>query len=127
MPRSFSRAPGAPHAGTSPVSSGLRFGRLAFALGAIACAPAAFAVLPPHHHNANDLGTLVAFAHQHPDIMASLERIDLRQRQIRFGDGCIAQFKRPPSTRIGPAPALELDYLTCAVKTLPAAKHKVDP
>ena len=63
-----------------------------------ALAGPACAALPPQHHNARDLDVMVAFAREHPSVMASLRAIDLRGRRLLFGEDCVARFERETLT-----------------------------
>ena len=86
------------------------------ALLALASPLAALAALAPVHQNAKDLAVLVAFAHQHPQVMARLHAIDLEHLQVRFGEDCVAQFARAPAPqRPGPASALTFKRANCPV------------
>lgn len=75
------------------------------------------AALPPQHHNARDLDVMIAFARTHPTVMSSLRAIDLRNRQLLFGEHCVARFEREPGARPmpGPGPMLRFAGSTCEV------------
>lgn len=88
----------------------------------VACALAVLcgwvgAALPPQHHNARDLEVMIAFARAHPAVMASLRAIDLRERQVLFGQDCIARFEREPVERPmpGPGPRLRFAQANCPI------------
>lgn len=81
----------------------------------LTCGPA-LAALAPIYQNPKDLGVMVAFVHEHPQVMQSLRAIDLERKLVHFGDGCTVQFGRVAAPAIpGPAPALEFKSASCPI------------
>lgn len=78
------------------------------------------AALPPKYQNLKDLNVMTEFVKKHDRIMETLKSIDFKNRQVVYGDDCIASFDRAykpkPKGWVGPADPLEFKESTCEVE-----------
>ena len=87
-------------------------------VAALLLAAPAGAALAPHHQNLRDLETLLQFLRQHPQVAASVTRLDLREGVIVWGADCRVVFRRQPRPETtppmpGPQPPLVFASSTC--------------
>lgn len=77
----------------------------------------ALAALPPKYQNLKDLNVMTEFVKKHDRVMETLKSIDFKNRQVIYGDDCIASFGRAykpkPKGWVGPADPLEFKKSTC--------------
>jgi len=77
------------------------------------------AALPPQVQKAKDLDAMTSFVEKHPIVSSTLISINIYNKEVHYGDGCIAKFGRKfsfhPPGWVGPASALEFKDSTCAV------------
>ena len=82
------------------------------------------AALPPKFQNEKDLDVMLSYVKSHPDVLSSLQAIDLGILTIYYGDGCSAEFTRKivdrPAGWVGPAEPLVLKKNFCPEETTTA-------
>ena len=82
------------------------------------------AALPPKFQNEKDLDVMLSYVKTHPDVLSSLQAIDLGILTIYYGDGCSAEFTRKvvdrPAGWVGPAEPLVLKKNFCPEETTTA-------
>ncbi|PID44942.1 MAG: hypothetical protein CSB47_10490 [Proteobacteria bacterium] len=76
------------------------------------------ALQPPDARNSSDLDVMVMYIKSHPEVLATLQFIDLRAKTIFYGNGCSVRFSREyvvdPGGRIGGAAPLTLKEVRCS-------------
>ena len=96
------------------------FGRIGLKSVALVCLVwigFAQAALPPKYQNEKDLDVMLSYVKSHPDVLSSLQAIDLGILTVYYGDGCSAEFARKVVERaagwVGPAEPLMLKKNFC--------------
>jgi len=81
------------------------------------CSGLVQAALPPQHQNEKDLDVMLSYVKSHPDVLSSLQAIDLGVLTVYYGEGCSAEFTRKvverPEGWVGPAEPLVLEKKFC--------------
>ena len=85
------------------------------------CAGLTQAALPPQYQNEKDLDVMLSYVKSHPEVLSSLQAIDLGILTIYYGEGCSAEFTRKDMERpegwVGPAAPLILKKNYCPEAT----------
>lgn len=97
-----------------------RFGlvsKKSVALVCLLCSGLAQAALPPQFQNEKDLDLMLSYVKSHPEVLSSLQAIDLGVLTVYYGEGCSAEFTRKlverPEGWVGPAESLVLKKNYC--------------
>ncbi|MGB1309931.1 MAG: hypothetical protein ACPG47_01915 [Leucothrix sp.] len=84
----------------------------------------AYSALPPESQNEKDLDVMLSYVKAHPDVLSSLQAIDLGILTVYYGEGCSAEFTRKvvdrPKGWVGPAEPLVLKKNFCPEETTTA-------
>ncbi len=95
------------------------------ALVFLLCSSLAQAALPPQFQNEKDLDLMMSYVKSHPEVLASLQAIDLGVLTVYYGEGCSAEFTRKvverPEGWVGPAEPLVLKRNFCPEETTTAS------
>ena len=98
--------------------------------GVLLWAGLAQAALPPQYQNEKDLDVMLSYVKAHPEILSSLQAIDLGILTIYYGQGCSAEFGRKvverPAGWVGPAEPLVLQRNFCPDETTTAGLDGMD-
>lgn len=88
------------------------------------------AALPPQFQNEKDLDVMLSYVKSHPDVLSSLQAIDLGILTVYYGEGCSAEFTRKvvdrPAGWVGPAEPLVLKKNFCPDEATTAGLDAVD-
>ena len=94
------------------------------ALVLLLCSGLVQAALPPQFQNEKDLDVMLSYVKSHPDVLSSLQAIDLGILTVYYGEGCSAEFARKvverPEGWVGPAESLVLKKNFCPDETTTA-------
>ena len=94
------------------------------ALVVLLCSGVVQAALPPQFQNEKDLDVMLSYVKSNPDVLSSLQAIDLGILTVYYGEGCSAEFTRKvverPAGWTGPAEPLVLKKNFCPEETTTA-------
>ena len=100
------------------------------ALVLLLCSGLVQAALPPKDQNEKDLDLMMSYVKSHPDVLSSLQAIDLGLLTIYYGEGCSAEFGRKivlrPEGWVGPVAPLVLKRNFCPDETTTASLDGMD-